>query len=84
MQIFNPPLVPLSYFEKSGRSPVDMRWLIFHQKEALENHGAIVRYGSSRWLVDENRLFDWLKERGKDFSSKKSEIKIDSNQKTDI
>ena len=45
-------LIPLAQFERTGRSPVNMRWLIFHQKEQLQEIGALIRFGSSRWLVD--------------------------------
>ena len=67
-------LVPLAQFERSGRSPVNMRWLIFHQKEALQENGAIVRFGSSRWLVDEIRLIEWLRENGSSFSTPRRKI----------
>jgi hypothetical protein len=62
-------LVPLAQFERSGRSPVNMRWLIFHEKESLQENGAIVRFGSSRWLVDEIRLIEWLCNNGSSFST---------------
>ena len=64
-------LVPLAQFERSGRSPVNMRWLIFHQKEALQEKGAIIRFGSSRWLVDEIRLIEWLRENGSSFTPRR-------------
>ena len=57
-----PQLIPLAQFERTGRSPVNMRWLIFHQKEQLQEIGALIRFGSSRWLVDEERLIGWLRE----------------------
>ena len=62
-------LLPLAQFERSGRSPVNMRWLIFHEKDSLEENGVIVRFGSSRWLVDEARLMKWIRENGENFSA---------------
>ncbi len=67
-------LVPLAQFERSGRSPVNMRWLIFHEKESLQENGAIVRFGSSRWLVDEIRLIEWLCNNGSSFSTPSRKI----------
>ena len=32
----HPQLTPAAEFERSGRCPVNLRWLIFHQKESLE------------------------------------------------
>ena len=69
MQTNSSQLIPLAQFERTGRSPVNMRWLIFHQKEQLQEFGAIVRFGSSRWLVDENRLINWIRENGASFSA---------------
>ena len=48
------PLIPAADFERSGRCPVNLRWLIFHQKESLQDAGAIIRFGKRRWLVDES------------------------------
>ena len=62
------PLIPAADFERSGRCPVNLRWLIFHQKESLREAGAIIRFGKRRWLVDESRLIDWLRENGESFS----------------
>ena len=62
-------LIPLAQFERTGRLPVNMRWLIFHQKEQLQEIGALIRFGSSRWLVDEERLIGWLRENGESFSA---------------
>jgi hypothetical protein len=67
-------LVPLAQFERSGRSPVNMRWLIFHQKESLEENGAIIRFGKRRWLVDEDRFINWLRENGSSFSTPSRKI----------
>ena len=67
-------LVPLAQFERSGRSPVNMRWLIFHEKEALQEDGAIVRFGSSRWLVDDIRLIEWLCNNGSSFNTPSRKI----------
>ena len=68
-------LLPLAQFARSGRSPVNMRWLIFHEKDSLEENGAIVRFGSSRWLVDEARLMKWIRENGENFSAVKRKSK---------
>ena len=57
------PLIPLSEFIKSGRSPVEMRHLIFFQKKSLVEYGAICKYGR-KWLVCEGLLFKWLRENG--------------------
>ena len=67
-------LIPLAQFERSGRSPVNMRWLIFHQKEALQEKGAIIRFGKRRWLVDEDKFINWLRENGSSFSTPRSKI----------
>ena len=62
-----PQLTPAAEFERSGRCPVNLRWLIFHRKESLQEAGAILRFGTRRWLVDEQRFFDWLRENGENF-----------------
>ncbi len=62
------PLIPAADFERSGRCPVNLRWLIFHQKESLQEAGAIIRFGKRRWLVDESKLIDWIRENGESFS----------------
>ena len=49
-------IVPAAEFERSGRCPVNLRWLVFHQKESLQDAGAIIRFGKRRWLVDELKL----------------------------
>ena len=41
----HPQLTPAAEFQRSGRCPVNLRWVIFHQKDSLENHGAIIRFG---------------------------------------
>ena len=41
-------IVPAAEFERSGRCPVNLRWLIFHQKESLQEAGAIIRFGKRR------------------------------------
>ena len=47
--IKNPPiLIPAADFQRSGRCPVDLRWLIFNQKESLQEAGAIIRFGKRR------------------------------------
>ena len=63
-----PQIVPAAEFERSGRCPVNLRWLIFHQKESLQEAGAIIRFGKRRWLVDESNLIDWIRENGESFS----------------
>ncbi len=63
------PLIPAADFERSGRCPVNLRWLIFHQKDSLQEAGAIIRFGKRRWLVDESRLIDWIRENGESFST---------------
>ena len=62
-------IVPAAEFERSGRCPVNLRWLIFHQKESLQDAGAIIRFGKRRWLVDESKLIDWIRENGESFSA---------------
>ena len=66
------PLIPAADFERSGRCPVNLRWLIFHQNEFLQDAGAIIRFGKRRWLVDESKLIDWIKENGESFSAVRS------------
>ena len=66
------PLIAAADFERSGRCPVNLRWLIFHQKESLQEAGAIIRFGKRRWLVDETKLIDWIKENGESFSAVRS------------
>ena len=41
----SPVLIPAADFQRSGRCPVDLRWLIFNQKESLQEAGAIIRFG---------------------------------------
>jgi len=65
----HPQLTPAAEFERSGRCPVNLRWVIFHQKESLEENGAIIRFGKRRWLVDEDRFIIWLRENGSSFST---------------
>ena len=68
----SPVLIPAADFQRSGRCPVDLRWLIFNQKESLQEAGAIIRFGKRRWLVDETKLIDWIKENGESFSAVRS------------
>ena len=63
------PLIPAADFERSGRCPVNLRLLIFHQKDSLQESGAIIRFGKRRWLVDESKLIDWIRENGESFST---------------
>ena len=65
----HPQLTPAAEFQRSGRCPVNLRWVIFHQKESLEENGAIIRFGKRRWLVDEDRFIIWLRENGSSFST---------------
>ena len=65
----HPQLTPAAEFERSGRCPVNLRWLIFHQKDSLEEQGAIIRFGKRRWLVDEDRFINWLREIGSSFNA---------------
>ena len=68
----HPQLTPAAEFERSGRCPVNLRWLIFHQKESLEEEGAIIRFGKRRWLVDEDKFINWIRENGSSFSTPKT------------
>jgi hypothetical protein len=71
----HPQLTPAAEFERSGRCPVNLRWLIFHQKESLEEEGAIIRFGKRRWLVDEDKFISWIRANGSSFSTpKKSKL----------
>ena len=65
----HPQLTPAAEFQRSGRCPVNLRWVIFHQKDSLEDHGAIIRFGKRRWLVDEDKFINWLRENGSSFST---------------
>ena len=64
-----PQITPAAEFELSGRCPVNLRWLIFHQKESPQEAGALIRFGKRRWLVDEMRLLGWIRENGENFSA---------------
>ena len=66
------PLIPAADFERSGRCPVNLRGLIFHQKDSPQESGANIRFGKRRWLVDESRLIDWIRENGESFSAVRS------------
>ena len=70
----HPQLTPAAEFERSGRCPVNLRWVIFHQKESLEENGAIIRFGKRRWLVDEDKFIIWLRENGSSFSTPSRKI----------
>lgn len=65
----NSLLTPAAEFQRSGRCPVDLRWLIFNQKESLQEAGALIRFGKRRWLVDEMRFIGWIREHGEHFST---------------
>ena len=56
-------LTPLPAFKKSGRCPLEPYHLIFHHKKSLVDSGAFVKFGK-RWLIDEERFFQWLRENG--------------------
>ena len=56
-------LIPLPIFKKSGRCPLEPYHLLFHHKESLVESGAFIKFGK-RWLVDEFKFFDWLREHG--------------------
>ena len=56
-------LIPLPTFKKSGRCPLEPYHLLFHHKESLVEYGAFIKFGK-RWLVDESKFFDWLREHG--------------------
>ena len=70
----HPQLTPAAEFERSGRCPVNLRWVIFHQKVSLEENGAIIRFGKRRWLVDEDRFIIWLRENGSSFNTPSRKI----------
>ncbi len=70
------PLIAAADFERSGRCLVNLRWLIFHQKESLQEAGAIIRFGKRRWLVDESKLIDWIRENGEAFSTVQKKTQI--------
>ena len=69
-------IVPAAEFERSGRCSVNLRWLIFHQKESLQETVAIIRFGKRRWLVDESKLIDWIRENGETFSTVQKKAQI--------
>ena len=56
-------LIPLPTFKNSGRCPLEPYHLLFHHKESLVEYGALIKFGK-RWLVDESKFFDWLREHG--------------------
>ena len=56
-------LISLPAFKKSGRCPLEPYHLLFHHKESLVEYGALIKFGK-RWLVDEFKFFDWLREHG--------------------
>ena len=59
------PLISLTEYRKSGKSPVEMNHLIFNNKESLECYGAVIRYGR-KWLISEPHLYQWLRKFGSD------------------
>lgn len=64
MNMNGDPLIPAIEFIKSGACPVSFYHLVFNEKEAMLEDGAIVRNGK-RWLVDPPRFFDYLRTRGR-------------------
>lgn len=56
-------LISLPTFKKSGRCPLEPYHLLFHHEESLVEYGALIKFGK-RWLVDETKFFDWLREHG--------------------
>ena len=56
-------LIQLPAFKKSGRCPLEPYHLLFHHKESLVEYGALIKFGK-RWLVDESKFFEWLREHG--------------------
>ena len=64
-ELEQPPLISLTEYRKSGKSPVEMNHLIFNNKESLESYGAIIRYGR-KWLISEPHLYQWLRKFGND------------------
>ena len=56
-------LISLPAFKKSGRCPLEPYHLLFHHKESLVEYGALINFGK-RWLVDESKFFEWLREHG--------------------
>ena len=62
-------LIPAAEFERSGRCPVNLRWVIFNRKESLQEAGALIRYGKRRWLIDESKFINWIRENGESIYS---------------
>jgi len=44
---------------RNGKSPVDLRWLIFHRKEEMLKFGCLLKIGK-RLLIDHSRLMLFL------------------------
>ena len=44
---------------RSGKSPIDLRWLIFHRKEEMLKAGCLLKIGK-RLLIDHSRLMLFL------------------------
>ena len=49
----------VSDFIRRGKSPVDLRWLIFHRKEEMLKFGCLLKIGK-RLLIDHSRLMLFL------------------------
>ena len=57
-----------------GKSPVDLRWLIFHRKEEMLKAGCLLKIGK-RLLIDHSRLMvflEQLSERGESIVPKEA------------
>ena len=51
----------VSDFIRRGKSPVDLRWLIFHRKEEMLKSGCLLKIGK-RLLIDHSRLMLYLEQ----------------------
>ena len=58
------PLIALSEFRRSGRSPVELHHLIFNHRASLVDAGVIVKFGS-KWLLSEPLFYAWLRAHGR-------------------
>ena len=53
--------VRLADYIRSGKSPIDMRWLVFHRREAMRQFGCLLKLGKGI-LIDHERLMAYLEE----------------------
>ena len=51
--------VRLADYIRSGKSPIDMRWLVFHRREAMRQFGCLLKLGKGI-LIDHDRLMAYL------------------------